>query len=93
MLWSNTFEIRNPIIPKEYPCYAFNNADFLHGSTVPDGRTIGKRIQLVVHGLLDDDKHIELLNRSLDKFKAQVGFMKSPDHLRLPGYKNITELK
>ena len=92
MLWSNESEIRNPVIPKEYPCYAFNNADFLHGSTVPDSRTIGKRIQLVVHGLLDDDKHVELLTRSLDKFKDQVGYMSSPKHLRLPGYKNITEL-
>ena len=93
MIWSNETETYNPAIDKRYPCYAFNNADFLHGSTVPDERTIGKRIQLVVHGVLDDTKHIELLTRSIKKFKDRVGYMTSPDHLRLSGYKNILEIK
>jgi len=57
-----------PKITEEHPVYAFNNNLIYHGADkVLDGRVI-----LICGGILDPDKHSELINRSLNKFKDYV---------------------
>jgi hypothetical protein len=57
-----------PTILKDYPVYSFNNRDVYHGADVVlDGRLI-----LVCIGILDNDKHRQLIERSVEKFKEYV---------------------
>jgi hypothetical protein len=57
-----------PTILKDYPVYAFNNKDIYHGAdTVLDNRVI-----MICSGILDNDKHQELIARSVEKFKDYV---------------------
>jgi hypothetical protein len=57
-----------PVILKEYPVYAFNNKDIYHGATP----VLDKRIIMICAGVIDNDKHRSLINRSVDKFKEYV---------------------
>lgn len=54
-------------VTKEYPCFAFDNENYLHGADVAD-ETSMRRMQLLIYGVLDDTKHQELLNKSIAKF-------------------------
>jgi hypothetical protein len=47
------------------PCFAFNNADVWHGAIA----TKRPKIILSIAGIVDNDKHEELLKRSLEKYK------------------------
>lgn len=58
-----------PKIPEGYPCYAFNNRDVLHAADYDPNRI---RIILDTAGMLDVDKHNELIQRSVEKFKSYV---------------------
>lgn len=58
-----------PKIPEGYSCYAFNNKDVLHAADYDPTRI---RIILDTAGMLDVQKHKELLERSVDKFKDYV---------------------
>jgi len=57
-----------PKILKEYPIYAFNNNEAYHGADI----VLDKRVILILIGNLDEQKHIELINRSVEKFKDYV---------------------
>jgi hypothetical protein len=59
----------HPKIPQGYPCYAFNNRDVLHAADYDPNRI---RIILDTAGMLDVDKHNELLRNSIKKFKDYV---------------------
>lgn len=54
-------------VTREYPCFAFDNQNYHHGADVPIENEI--RMQVLVFGLLDNEKHKELINRSLEKWK------------------------
>lgn len=54
-------------VTREYPCFAFNNEDYLHGADIP-GQPNERRMQLLIYGILDNDKHQEVLSRSVEKF-------------------------
>lgn len=57
-----------PKILKEYPVYAFSNNKVFHGAdTVLDDRII-----LICAGILDKEKHQDLISRSVEKFKDYV---------------------
>ena len=57
-----------PTILKDYPVYAFNNKDIYHGAdTVLDQRVI-----MICSGIIDEEKHQMLINRSTEKFKEYV---------------------
>ena len=58
-----------PKIPAGYPCYAFNNADVMHAADYDPTRI---RIILDTAGMLDVEKHQELIKRSISKFKDYV---------------------
>jgi len=58
-----------PKIPFGYPCYAFNNADVMHAADYDPTRI---RIILDTAGMLDIEKHQELIKRSISKFKDYV---------------------
>lgn len=53
-----------PKIHPEYCCFAFNNNDMLHGAI----KTDREKIILTCAGIIDNDKHEELLKRSSEKF-------------------------
>lgn len=54
-------------LEKEFPCFAFNNRDYKHGADIRDESSL-RRMQLLIYGVLDNEKHTELINRSIDKF-------------------------
>jgi hypothetical protein len=57
-----------PTMLKDYPIYAFSNRNAYHGAdTVLDNRVI-----MICSGVIDEDKHQELIKRSVDKFKEYV---------------------
>lgn len=55
-------------IHPHYRAFAFNNVDFKHGAETPHKT----KILLSVVGILDHDKHDELISRSIRKFKDYV---------------------
>lgn len=56
-------EVR-PNSSKEYPMFAFNNTDVLHGT-----KPITKfKLMMGIVGIIDEEKHIELITRSVNKF-------------------------
>lgn len=57
-----------PKILEEYPVYAFNNKDVYHGADV----VLNGRIILICDGILDHEKHRELIERSSKKFDEYV---------------------
>lgn len=71
----NTFWMRDengeewrPDSSKEYPMFAFNNIDTLHGT-----KPITKfKLMLGIVGIIDDDKHQELIKRSVTKFPEKA---------------------
>ena len=50
------------------PCFAFNNNDVWHGAT----ETHRPKIILTTAGIIDNEKHAALINRSLEKYKAEA---------------------
>jgi hypothetical protein len=58
----------NPTFNDEYRCFAFNNYEAEHGATQPTG----EKIILFITGVLDQDKHAELIYRSIKKFKETI---------------------
>jgi len=57
-----------PTILEDYPVYAFNNNTVYHGADV----ILDNRVILVCGGILDVDRHKELIDQSLEKFKDYV---------------------
>lgn len=57
-----------PVILKEYPAYAFNDTVMYHGADP----VLDNRIIIVVVGILDKEKHQELITRSVKKFKDYI---------------------
>jgi hypothetical protein len=56
-------EVR-PISDKDYPMFAFNNTDVLHGT-----KPITKfKLMMGIVGIVDEERHLKLLERSLEKF-------------------------
>lgn len=55
-------------INTEYSCFVFNNTDCWHGA-VKNNRP---KIILTTAGIIDNDKHKTLLERSLEKFKDEA---------------------
>lgn len=53
-------------VTKEFPCFMFDNQNYHHGADVP--LKDEKRMQVLVFGLLDNEKHTELVKRSAEKF-------------------------
>jgi len=70
----NTFYLEHngkkyyPEIDKKYRCFAFNNDDIVHGAD----NTNRTKILLSTVGVIDHNKHNELLDRSIKKFKDKV---------------------
>lgn len=61
-------EKKYPKILKDYPVYAFNNNKIYHGADT----VLDQRIILICAGILDKEKHEELINRSVEKFREYV---------------------
>jgi hypothetical protein len=57
-------------VTKEYPCFAFNGENYLHGADQSDVDS-QRRMQLIIHGMLDANKHQELINRSITKCNSK----------------------
>jgi hypothetical protein len=57
-----------PKINKDYSCFVFNNTDVKHGALKLDR----EKIILTCAGILDNEKHDLLLNRSINKFKEEL---------------------
>ena len=53
------------------PCFVFNNSDCWHGA-LP---TLRPKIILTTAGIIDNEKHNELLRRSLSKFNQQALYL------------------
>jgi hypothetical protein len=57
-----------PTILKDYPIYAFNNKDMYHGADP----VLDRRVIMICSGIIDEEKHQELISRSVKKFKEYV---------------------
>lgn len=57
-------------VTREYPCFAFDNENYLHGADPSDKESI-RRMQLLIYGVLDEEKHKELLHRSIAKWTSK----------------------
>lgn len=57
-----------PTILKEYPVYAFNNKDIYHGADP----VLDQRVIMICSGIIDEEKHQALIERSAEKFKDYV---------------------
>jgi hypothetical protein len=60
-----------PKINKDYCCFAFNNNDIKHGAFKIDR----EKVIITCAGILDNDKHTELLSRSISKFKDELIYL------------------
>jgi len=58
-------------VDPEYSCFVFNNTDCWHGALKNDR----PKIILTTAGILDNEKHEALLERSLKKFKNQAIYL------------------
>ena len=58
-----------PSIDINYRCFAFNNTDLQHGADWP---TTGTKILLTTAGVIDEEQHSRLIDRSVEKFKDKV---------------------
>lgn len=56
---------------KEWPVYVFDNENFWHGADAPTEPT-KDRMQIIIVGVLDRDKHLSLVERSKEKFKERA---------------------
>jgi len=54
-----------PLIPENAPVYAFNNKDIWHGADI----ILDQRIILVCAGIIDNEQHEFLINKSVKKFE------------------------
>lgn len=52
-----------------YPCFAFNNKDFLHGAD-PAISLTEQRMQILVYGIVDEIKYNDLITKSKEKFQG-----------------------
>ncbi len=60
-------EVR-PNSSKEYPMFAFNNVDVMHGT-----KPITKfKLMMGIVGIVDEERHLKLLERSLEKFPEKA---------------------
>jgi hypothetical protein len=59
----NTTEKFYPKVDRNYPIFAFNNWDIKHGTDAPTNLKIVVGIQ----GVIDNEKHEELIERSVSK--------------------------
>jgi len=57
-----------PKILKDYPVYAFSNNKVYHGADI----VLDDRIILICAGILDEEKHRNLIQKSVEKFKDYV---------------------
>ena len=57
-----------PVILKDYPVYAFDNKNIYHGADI----VLDKRIIMVCAGVINNSKHQEIIDRSVEKFKDYV---------------------
>jgi len=57
-----------PNIDNKYRCFAFNNNDIEHGADAP----INTKILLSTVGIMNEQKHKELIQRSIEKFNNKV---------------------
>lgn len=60
-----------PKIHKDYCCFVFNNRDVQHGALKIDR----EKIILTAAGIIDDEKHEQLLTRSIEKFKDYLIYL------------------
>ncbi len=67
MFWTDGISKYYLKMSKDYPCYAFNNKDFLHGADAPNEFN-KKRMQILIYGIIDPVKYEELISRSKKKF-------------------------
>lgn len=51
-------------INPDYPVFAFNNTDAKHGADAP----LDTKILISVVGIIDEERHVDLINRSTQKF-------------------------
>jgi len=65
---TRTSEKVYPTILKEAPVYSFDNRNFYHGADP----VLDNRVILVCSGILDDERHKELIRRSSEKYKNYV---------------------
>lgn len=57
-----------PTILEEYPAYAFNDTTMYHGADP----VLDDRIIMVFVGVLDKERHKEIVDRSIEKFKEYI---------------------
>lgn len=60
-----------PKINKDYCCFVFNNRDIQHGALMGNR----EKMILTIAGILDNEKHDILLERSLNKFKDEALYL------------------
>lgn len=58
--------IQFPVFPEDTNSWVFSNKEFMHGSFIP--RNGKRKVLLAVGGILDEKRHFELLERSVDKY-------------------------
>jgi hypothetical protein len=70
----NTFYINGngvkhyPKFDNNYRCFAFNNFETTHGADAPNGL----KVIFIISGMLDEEKHAELIARSIEKFSDKA---------------------
>ena len=57
-----------PTFDNDYRCFAFNNFETMHGADAPTGL----KIIFIISGMIDEEKHKELIERSTSKFADKV---------------------
>jgi hypothetical protein len=62
--WDGENKIPQPTVDPKYPIFAFNNSDVKH-ATNP---VTGFKIAVGIMGVIDEEKHVALIERSLTKF-------------------------
>jgi hypothetical protein len=62
--WDGENKIPQPEIDPQYPVFAFNNSDIKHGTNP----VTGFKLAIGIMGVIDEEKHYALIERSLAKF-------------------------
>lgn len=55
-------------VTSTYPCFAFNNRNYLHGADAAESVS-ENRMQILVYGIIDEHKYFDLIHRSIEKFQ------------------------
>jgi len=71
--FSKTENSKKKVYPKilEHRCFAFNNRDCFHGASL----TQREKIIITAAGIIDNQRHEELLSKSLNKFKEHALYL------------------